>query len=473
MYAKTGMWMVVLASTLALIPGASQAALIAHYNGEEIGNPLTDQAGGQTASAVGAGHQYQKPSAPAGTYGAITLATGLGSAVGIGATNNGSWHLDGTESAELNSLVNDFTVAAWYFVPSGGYAGLPRAIADDAAWDGDAWSFGIRNEGANVNKIDFTGNGIKGWLSPANTVTTGTWQHVAATKSSTSGVTLYHNGIQVANVADAQAKNNINAGNDVFGLARANNLSHQVVNNGVLIDEVRVYDTVLDAAGIIAAAEAGQIGPGPMDIGHGKPYSYSNMPGYSGGTHYFDDGRDQTPGAFDTGELTNGVVQSGAPGGAGQQLVGWDPLSESTEIIFDLDSEFLVSEVTIGTHTWNASDNGAPDSVVVSFSTTGTAGGDFGSPVSASFLRSDVPINGHNDLPSISISDIPARYVKLTFDGGGVLGGSNHPPNKWMLDEITIVGTAAPVVIPEPMTMLAVGLGVAGLVGYVRKRKRA
>ena len=35
-----------------------------------------------------------------------------------------------------------------------------------------------------------------------------------------------------------------------------------------------------------------------------------------------------------------------------------------------------------------------------------------------------------------------------------------------------IVVTATPFVIPEPMTMLAAGLSVTALGGYVRKRKR-
>jgi len=362
-------------------------------------------------------------------------------------------------------LVNDFSVTAWLYVPSGGFAGfIRRAIGDDAAWDGDAWAFGIRNKTTSVNSISFVGNGIVEWQSPNGTIVPGTWQHVAVTKSIATGVTFYHNGSFVNNINDAQAKNNLNAGNDIFGLGRSNASVTTAVNSGLLMDEVRVYDTVLDANGIIAAS--GGVPSGLSNISLGKQYSYSNMPGHTSGTHYFDDGRDQTAGNFDTGELTNGVVQSGAPGGAGQEVVGWDPLSESTEIIFDLGSEFLVSEVTIGTHTWNSSDNGAPDSAVVSFSTTGTAGGDFGSNVSASFLRTDVPIDGHHNLPSISIPNTNARYVKVAFDGGGVLGGANHPPNKWMLDEITIMG-----VVPEPSTLGLAAVGLLGLLACARRKR--
>ena len=214
----------------------------------------------------------------------------------------------------------------------------------------------------------------------------------------------------------------------------------------------------------------------PTNLALGKTYAYSVLPTFSGGTHYKDDAHVQTVGVFDTGDLTDGVIQPpGASVGVGQPIVGWgDPVSISTEIVVDLGVLHEVSGVTLGTHTFNASDNGAPDGVDVSFSTTGTAAVDFGSLVSAAFVRADVPGDGHHDLPPVAIPGTLARYVKLAFDGGGVLGpgASSHPPNKWMLDEITILG-AAPPAIPEPMTMLAVGLGITSLGGYIRKRRRA
>ena len=242
--------------------GDMPGALIAHYNGEETSpGPLVDQVGGQTAAQVGAGHLYQQSSAPAGSYGAIKLSSSLGKAIGISGTNNGAWDLDAAESAELNRLTNDFTAMAWVFVPAGGFGtnDISRAIGDDATWDGDAWVLGVRNKVENVNSISFVGNGVLGWNSPNGTIINGVWQHIAATKSSTTGVTLYHNGIQVANFADATALGNLIRGNDIFGLARANADGTVAINEGMLIDEVRVYTTVLDADAIIAAAEAGQI----------------------------------------------------------------------------------------------------------------------------------------------------------------------------------------------------------------------
>ena len=66
--------------------------------------------------------------------------------------------------------------------------------------------------------------------------------------------------------------------------------------------------------------------------------------------------------------------------------------------------------------------------------------------------------------------------------GGGtaISSGDNYPaspPNAlrvWGFDRVFHVDLApAGAVIPEPMTMLAVGLGISGLGGYIRKRRRA
>jgi len=253
-------------AALALIPAALHGELIARYNMEETASPLVDQAGGQTADAYGAGHLYQQAGAPAGTCGAITLTNTLGSGVGLSGTNTGTWRLDPpgstTESAEMNALTNDFTVMAWVYVPAGGIPATSRTvIGDDDTWDGDAWSFGLRNGSGILDAIEFVGNGVKGWATADSVVTTG-WQHIAVTKSATTGVRFYHNGVFNAPRDTAKENDNLTAGNDIFALGRSNAyLSNTSFNGGLLMDEVRVYDTVLDAAAIIAAAEDGQIGP--------------------------------------------------------------------------------------------------------------------------------------------------------------------------------------------------------------------
>ncbi len=221
---------------------------------------------------------------------------------------------------------------------------------------------------------------------------------------------------------------------------------------------------------VIPAADGVLVNDGadPVNLSLGASYSYSVLPTYSGGTYYLDDPHVQTAGAFDSGDLTDGATHphSTAPTtGPANTIVGWgDPASIATEIIFDLGVETLVTDVTLGTHTWALFANGAPDGVDISFSTTGTTPGDFGGTFPATFTAADVPTNGHHNLP-VDVTDTPARYVKLTFDGGAVLTGGTA--NKWMLDEVAILG---PPYVTTTATISANGASVTvspdGAVSY-------
>lgn len=79
---------------------------------------------------------------------------------------------------------------------------------------------------------------------------------------------------------------------------------------------------------------------------------------------------------------------------------------------------------------------------------------------------------------SPDISFTPAESQDQSFDRIGVGDYVNYSAARF--DEFRIGTTWADVtphtggaVIPEPMTMLAVGLGITGLGGYIRKRRRA
>ena len=109
-----------------------------------------------------------------------------------------------------------------------------------------------------------------------------------------------------------------------------------------------------------------------------------------------------------------------------------------------------------------------------------------------SFVSDMVQTNGNHDLAFSmngnlfhTVTNIGNGPIADTFTGAdvGAVVGSNvitiertGGPGGWIqFDYLSLdvtPGAAAPV-IPEPMTMLAVGLGIAGLGGYVRKRKRA
>ena len=205
------------------------ADLIAHYSMEETSGAIVDQVGGETAEPVDAGQVYSVPGPDS-----------WGDAVGL--TGNGAWQLDATESAELNDLLNNFTVAAWVKLDSGLLAAKTgvnannnRIIGDDVAWDGDAWSFGVRG-----GNLIFTKNGVVDVLTSV-AVPVDQWVHVAAVVSSTAGVEFYLDGVLAQTVANTA---NNNAGNDVFGIGRSYGNAEAQWFAGSL-DEVRVYNTVM------------------------------------------------------------------------------------------------------------------------------------------------------------------------------------------------------------------------------------
>lgn len=216
--------------------GQAPASLIAYYNMEQGSSPIVDQVGGELASAVDGGHQY-----------GVAGPTGFGDAVGLNA--NGSWQLSVTDSGQLNALANDFSVAAWVFIDSsitktGLNTNNYRIIGDDAAWDGDAWSFGVRG-----GTLLFTKNGVvDAFSSGGSSVPTDQWVHVAATVSSASGITFYLNG--VVDGTNGNTTNN-NLGDDVFGIGRSYGSGEGQYLAGSL-DEVRVYDRVLSSIEVAA-----------------------------------------------------------------------------------------------------------------------------------------------------------------------------------------------------------------------------
>jgi len=257
---KAGSMLATFAAICLAVPSNLRAELIVHYNCEETEGPLVDQAGGETAEPINTGHLYQQPSVPAGTYGAITLTSSLGNAVGISADQTGAWTLDEGESAELGNLVNNFTVMSWVFVPPGGIGDdWPRTIGDSNPDRNEGWNFGIRNKTTLTNTVSLVGNAIKAIYSAKDVVTDGIWQHIAATKSSTAGVTIYLNGSVVGTDVTAEGLADFNLSNNAYFLGDSNTSTPDSNINDMLMDEVRVYDTVLGAADIISAAAGGQI----------------------------------------------------------------------------------------------------------------------------------------------------------------------------------------------------------------------
>ncbi|MBI9016177.1 MAG: immunoglobulin domain-containing protein [Phycisphaerae bacterium] len=208
----------------------ASAGLIVHYDMDETAGPLTDNVGGQTAVEEATGHVYQ-------AEGMIDKAVGL--------TDNASWRLSVADSAEVNSLTNNFTISAWIYWDSsiektGLNANMLRIFGDDEAWNGDCWSFGVTS----ASGFLFTKNGVADCYSAAKPVTQDQWLHVAAVVSSATGVEYYLNGALVETYNNTTNCKPSTAA--LFGIGRANGNGEAQWFPGN-IDDLRVYDNVLTA----------------------------------------------------------------------------------------------------------------------------------------------------------------------------------------------------------------------------------
>ncbi len=255
-----------------LVKDVVPTGLLLYFNGEDTSSPLVDQVGGLLGEAAGdPGHLYGLPSA-----------VGFGSAMGL--TTNAAWTL--SDSSELNGLLNDFSVAAWVYLDSaimatktGSNAKGNRIIGDDEAWNGDAWAFGYDSSN---QQLLFTKNGVADAFDPtAGSLGLDGWHHVAATVSSTDGISFYVDG--VLSGVNGNTANLVNTGSDVFSVGRSSGSGEAQWFAGKL-DEIRVYNGVLSLAEIQALmvptlADIGTItiaGPIAITGGQGMTISWSN-----------------------------------------------------------------------------------------------------------------------------------------------------------------------------------------------------
>ncbi|MCX6879607.1 MAG: LamG domain-containing protein [Verrucomicrobia bacterium] len=248
---------------LPLLLGASldtgHADIIAHYNMEQTGSPLVDKVGGQQAVATGSGDAYGLPG-PTGFYNAVDR------------TADGSWQLSAADSAELRSLSNNITVAAWINLEPGRHgksSNYDQIIGDDSAWNGNGWNFGVVS---GPSLLKFTKNGVADIYSPAITVVPGTWYHVAVTVANT-GCTFYLNGTELGPAA-GNTDNMITTGSDPYAIGRSNGGGQEMWFPGSL-DEVRAYDTVLTQTEIADL----MVAPLPGDPKLFAPSACSRRPG--------------------------------------------------------------------------------------------------------------------------------------------------------------------------------------------------
>jgi len=394
------------------------------------------------------------------TVGSPTFGGGGANAnTGTSVSFPGTSHINVPYSPDLNPP--SFTLTAWANVNSGsgGYRSVVTSRRDGAggqgyiiyANPGNQWQF-------------WTGNGAApgNWdVLPGPSVAVDTWTHLAISFDATTNTKSFYinGGPPSTTTTQNYAPNTLRD----LHVGSGGDGGTQYYFTGS-IDDVLLFDEVLDQTAIQSIMN--QSIPDPNLVSSGKSYAYEKRtPHFHGGTYYYDDPHTETLGVFDTGEMSDGVYfpDGGTPTSPTvNALSGWgEPASLESDIIIDLEQSYVVTGVTLGTHTYSAFRNGGPDDVTLTFSTDGVT---FGSPVTQSFFAP--PNNGHSDFV-VEVPEIVARYVKLSFDGGAV--GQNNP-NKWMLDEVSVHGFTG--IIPEPSTLAIWSLLAALTITFGWRRRR-
>lgn len=208
------------------------------------------------------------------------------------------------------------------------------------------------------------------------------------------------------------------------------------------------------------------------NVAESRPYAYYlNEPGqpiFDGDEPYYfrDDMLGDHPvhsrgfGSFGVGDLTDGVILdalSSRPALAipSPVVVMYDPSpffnpfgdnepgpDQAVDIVFDLGQVHVLDEIVIGTFVDHGYNLLAPDDVLVSFSTTGTAPTDFGRPIHFDLLNLYGPTldQGHHDLTLMLDRGAEARFVRLAFDGGSMQDAwsSTFPNEMFVLDEVSM-----------------------------------
>lgn len=225
----------------------ASGSLVAHWTMDESSGTLSDISGnGLTATPSATGLTYGQSSVGAGTYGAITIspqaAANFGNAIAFSRADSGSFSL--AASPLIGGLAEagpagSFTLTAWVNHNIGSSSnhrifstGLPNG-----------WGVGV----SNVDQVLFTAFNVADLRSGNAPLTNNVWQHLAYTWED-GAVEVFLNGNSV--FTGTSGFNDETVTSFTIG-ANANGSDHF---NG-LIDDLKIYDTVLNRDQIILAAQ--------------------------------------------------------------------------------------------------------------------------------------------------------------------------------------------------------------------------
>ncbi len=262
-----------------LLPLTAGAALIGRYKMDAASGSQLDSSGVAPAADAfpsGTAHVWQQPGVPGGTYGSINLPAGTvpfaaGFPASVAAASTDHWLVSTaappavTAPVRYNALLNNFTVMGWIHPNT---AKTQRIFSTQVSGvTNHSWGFGMTA----ALKVRFTDYGQYDIDSTPSPVALNTWQHIAATKSSTGGIRLYHNGVLIH--TDGARTANITASPNTTTNWRLMNGPNNEVFAGHAA-EIRIYDNVLSEQEIRTAA-----GHLPTPTGNmGNDFSPPNNP---------------------------------------------------------------------------------------------------------------------------------------------------------------------------------------------------
>jgi hypothetical protein len=219
--------------------------LVGHWTLDEASGIVSDSAGPpftNSTNSIGSGN-YLQPSPATGIYGNYVLkpadAATLGASLNI--PTNESFSLGSAVGSDLN-LTNNFTAMAW--VNPNSTSGKHMVFGTGQGGQ-NGWKFG-----ANDNRLEFTSNGSADATVPTSTfaVPSGEYFHYAITVGG-GMVEFFINGESVTSLGSGTVS--LSNATDMF-------LGNQAVSGGEnwdgLIDDLRIYNTILSAEEIRSAA---------------------------------------------------------------------------------------------------------------------------------------------------------------------------------------------------------------------------
>lgn len=186
--------------------------------------------------------------------GASYVAGRFGQAVSLDGVDD---FISTTTAGNVVIPATDYTLMAWVFWDGANGKRGYIAGGQNSGIDGEVFTMGKSTDGTDrslfLNLLPNGGQGNSITESPAASISTGTWHHVAYTVDSTNGTTLYLDG---SAVATNQTRTTHTASTTVFNIGNNPQTTAPNPFDG-LIDDVAVFEGVLDVSQINNARNGG------------------------------------------------------------------------------------------------------------------------------------------------------------------------------------------------------------------------